>query len=76
MSEEIKIINRLIADAVIHGADAGGSYNQNEDGLTEAITNWLIFKGIDDKYIAKYQDVYMYRGLWGIIQICLKGGEG
>lgn len=74
MNEEIKIINRLIAEAVIHGADAGGSYDQNEDGLTEAITNWLIFKGIDDKYIAKYQDVYMDKGLWSIIQICLKDG--
>lgn len=38
----------------------------------DAITNWLIFKGIDDKYIARYEDVHMYNGLWRIIQICSK----
>ena len=75
MNEEIKIINRLIAEAVIHGADCGGSYDQNTDGLMDAITNWLVFKGIDDKYIARYEDVYIYNGLWEIIQICSKGGD-
>ena len=30
MEKEIKIINKIIAEAVCHGADAGGSYDQNE----------------------------------------------
>lgn len=35
MNEEIKIINRLIAEAVIHGADCGGSYDQNTEEREE-----------------------------------------
>lgn len=78
MTEEIKIINDMIAQAVIHGADAGGSYDQNEEGLMRAITNWLIFKGLDGKYMAEYKYVCILegecRGGWNIIQICPKGG--
>lgn len=50
MEEEIKIINRIIAEAVCHGADSGGSYDQNEHNLIMAINQWLVFKGLENKY--------------------------
>lgn len=50
MEKEIKIINKIIAEAVCHGADAGGSYNQNAHNLITAIDQWLIFKGWANRY--------------------------
>lgn len=50
MEEEIKIINKIIAEAVCHGADAGGSYDQNAYNLITAINQWLIFKGWANRY--------------------------
>lgn len=29
MEKEITIINKIIREAIIHGADSGGSYEQN-----------------------------------------------
>ena len=78
MREEIELINKIIAEAVMHGADIGGSYNSNEEDLTEAITDWLKFKGIDNDYCVKYQEVGRPCGrwttVWEILQICEKGG--
>ena len=51
--KEIKLINDIIAESIIHGADSGGSYEQNEENLTVAVNKWLRFKGISDKYILK-----------------------
>lgn len=50
MEKEIKIINKIIAEAVCHGADAGGSYDQNEYNLIIAINQWLLFKGLANRY--------------------------
>lgn len=50
MEEEIKIINKIIAEAVCHGADAGGSYDQNAYNLIIAINQWLLFKGLANRY--------------------------
>lgn len=50
MEKEIKIINKIIAEAVCHGADAGGSYDQNAYNLITAINQWLIFKGWANRY--------------------------
>ena len=57
-------INDLIFNAVVHGADAGGSYDQNEQGLCESIFNLLQVLGIQD-YILEY----MYRDGWRVIQL-------
>lgn len=48
--EEIKLINDIIKEAIIHGVDSGGSYEQNEEDLTRAVNNWLSYKGLSDKY--------------------------
>lgn len=53
MEEEIKIINKIIEEAVWHGADAGGSYDQNGADLIVAINKWLIFKGLENRYTVK-----------------------
>lgn len=78
MREEIALINKIIAEAVMHGADSGGSYNSNEEDLTEAITDWLKFKGIDNEYCVEYKMVEKSYGkwtaVWNIFQICEKGG--
>lgn len=81
MRDEIALINKIIAEAVMHGADSGGSYDSNEEDLTEAITDWLKFKGIDNDYCVKYQWVRKTYGhingwaaVWKILQICEKGG--
>lgn len=34
MEKEIEMINRIIVEAVMHGADSGGSYDSNEKNLT------------------------------------------
>lgn len=53
MEEEIKIINKIIEEAVWHGADAGGSYDSNDVDLIAAINKWLIFKGLVNRYTVK-----------------------
>lgn len=50
MEKEIQIVNKIIREAVIHGADAGGSYNSNEENLIESIKAWLNLKEMSDKY--------------------------
>ncbi len=49
-AEEIYLVNKIIANAVIHGGDIGGSYESNKDGLYAAINAWLKARGYDRKY--------------------------
>lgn len=53
MEKEIEMINRIIVEAVMHGADSGGSYDSNEKNLTETMKEWLEFKGLSNRYIIK-----------------------
>ena len=53
MEKEIELINNIIANAIIHGADSGGSYEQNEKDLTKAVNEWLKFKRVSHKYALK-----------------------
>lgn len=41
MSKEktVSVLNELIFHSIIHGSDAGGSYDQNEEYLIAAINN-------------------------------------
>jgi len=50
MEKEIQIVNKIIREAVIHGADAGGSYDQNEENLIDSIKSWLNLKGLNNEY--------------------------
>lgn len=47
---EIALINQIIKEAIIHGADAGGSYEQNNEALTKAVNDWLEYKNISNDY--------------------------
>ena len=47
---EIELINNIVCEAVMHGADAGGSYDSNSRGLTKALQRYLDFKGISDVF--------------------------
>lgn len=42
----VKLINQLSIEACIHGADAGGSYNQNEEGLIKALEDIKKYYGL------------------------------
>ena len=70
MEKEIEIINKIIKESVIHGADSGGSYDQNEKRLLESINEWMEFKGISKEYTAMYIKIdCKTKGIWEIIQI-------
>ena len=70
MTEEIRLINKIIVEAIFHGADNSGSYDSNEDDLIESITDWLEFKGLDDEYEAR--ETWVDNGFveFRTIQIC------
>ena len=67
MEKEIELVNKIIKEAVIHGADSGGSYEQNELNLIIAVNEWLIFKGLSNKYTLK-EDIPVGNG-WSVHQI-------
>lgn len=51
ISEEIKIINNIVAQAIIHGGDPGGSYDINEENLVSALNDWLECKNLFSEYM-------------------------
>ena len=53
MEKEIEMINRIIVEAVMHGADSGGSYDSNEKNLIGTMKEWLEFKGLSNRYIVE-----------------------
>ena len=63
MEKEIKIVNKIIREAIIHGSDLGGSYKQNEDNLINSVNEWLELKGLSDKYVVK-DDIDTGDGWW------------
>lgn len=48
--EIVRKINILINEAICHGADAGGSYDQNERNFVKAIKSLIECLGLDDEY--------------------------
>lgn len=66
MEKEIQIVNKIIREAVIHGADAGGSYDQNEENLIDSIKAWLNLKGLNDEYDI---DIIPVGDGWSVYQI-------
>ena len=70
MKKEIEIINRIIVESIIHGADGGGSYDSNGGDLTAAINEWLTIKDLSSEYIVKRNvEVHHGYGLWIVPQI-------
>lgn len=63
IEKEIKLINDIVANSVIHGADAGGSYNSNIQGVTQALNAWMESKELTD-YVVQEVDVVLDNGRW------------
>lgn len=50
IEEEIALMNKIIEAAIWYGADRGGAYQQDENGLKHAIDLWLEYKGLSNSY--------------------------
>ena len=49
----VEILNDLISQSIWHGADLGGSYNQNEEKLTRSIQSAIDYFGLDEYTIGE-----------------------
>ena len=54
---EIALINRIVAEALWHGADPGGGYYQNEEGLVESLNDWIAHRSLYNAYEIQFIDV-------------------
>jgi hypothetical protein len=68
IEEEISLINDIVLNAIVHGADCGGSYDSNENGLKQALAEWIEAKGLTDYVIQKTDIVYNWC-TWSVLQI-------
>lgn len=55
--KEIQLINSIILNAEKNGADAGGSYKNNEFGIIESMTDYLEYKNLQKQYEIKEVDI-------------------
>ena len=71
MEKEIQLINDIIVNAIAHGADMGGSYEQNVKGLSNAMNRWIKEKGLQDSYhvIRTSRKIFESRGYWPTLEI-------
>lgn len=51
---EIALLERIINQAIAHGADSGGAYFSNSDGLRKSIMEYLRFRSLDEYEIDDY----------------------
>ena len=51
LSHKIDLMNNILEQAVAHGADQGGSYNQNEENLIAAVNDWLKFRDLEGVFV-------------------------
>ena len=51
---KIYLLNQIINDAVCHGADSGGAYWQNKNGLVDSVSTLLKSMGMDKEYEAVF----------------------
>ena len=87
MENEIKLINDIIAMAIIHGGDLGGPYEVNTEGLVSSVKKWLCEKNLQEKYHVVFKR-YWYalpvpfegenpiEGNWPVFQIAPINEEG
>lgn len=62
----IRLLNDLIEEAVKDGADAGGAYHQNLEGLSIAANNLLYSLGLSNDYeVIETTNIYN----WSLIKI-------
>lgn len=71
---EIKLINKIIFEAIKHGGDSGGPYFTNEDGLISAINKLLDIERVANEYEIQELTIEEGNNIWsGIHQIVKKG---
>lgn len=72
----IESLNKLIAETVIHGADAGGSYDSNWRDMKAAIYQFLTTIGIDgESYILIIHDYRKDNGIWSLPYLVKEDGR-
>lgn len=72
IKKEINLINSIVFNAVKHGADGGGSYDSNLDGLTQVLNVWIKEKGLTDYVVLEVDitcDYGGWRTIWTVPQI-------
>ena len=79
-NETIELINRIIVNAEANGADRGGTYTSNKDGLYDSMKKFLTEHSLEDKYeikeiIVSIPKPYIQQGLWKVFQFVLKGSK-
>lgn len=79
-TKTIELINSIIVNAEANGADTGGTYRCNEDGLYDAMKKFLTEHFLEDKYDIKKVNVlipkpYGQHGMWEVFQFVLKGED-
>ena len=50
IESELKAVNAIVWEAVLHGGDGGGSYDTNGEKLNEALMKYLKLRHFDDRY--------------------------
>lgn len=50
IENELRAVNSIIDQAIIHGGDLGGSYDSNGIDLNEAIMEYLKIRHLDKQY--------------------------
>lgn len=72
--DEMKLINKIIFEAIKHGGNSSGPYLTNEEGLISAINDWINSKWGGDDYKVTEFTIKEGRCIWsGIHQITEKG---
>lgn len=69
VQRELDMINDIIVNAIIHGADGGGSYESNKEGLMEAMRLYLSYKKLEEKFVVKEQDVTVQDTKTGSVEV-------
>ena len=74
MEKEIELVNDIIFNAIMHGADPGGSYDCNLDGLLESVDRWMAYNHITGYLVKEVERKDSYGVAWlGVIQIVKEG---
>lgn len=69
MEKQVELVNDIIFNAIMHGADPGGSYDCNKEGLYRSIENWLKANNLVG-YTIDEVDIEHEGGTWlGVVQI-------
>lgn len=71
MGNQIDLINDIIFNSIMHGADIGGSYDANEEGLVKSINNFAKAINIKKYSIELVDRIDDFGYYWRVLQIKL-----